>query len=283
MLNPDKLYRLNKTNQELVQLLSPEINAANQELFYKKSGDQKKFNTELKNKSIDLRNEETYSELEEALYKIQFSISDLLKKSNEEKKTRLDFDIAKIFHQNLKLPRRAIIDYDFWRYITLFYFIEVVKWRWEKKPTNPANWNANAKAICGRALGLTLNKQEYDQDKTISYSSRNQRIEAYRYWWIANKLYDPEKGYYYIEKISEKFKTEEGSVQDFINQLEGNKLLSVDDRISKIMAESILLSGKKFSQQEARNCFNRYNAFSNRLFMEAEEKSIKKEICLIDI
>jgi hypothetical protein len=65
-LSPEKLYRLNKTNQELVQLLSPEINASHQELFYKKSGDQKKFNKELKNKSIDLLNKETYPELEEA-------------------------------------------------------------------------------------------------------------------------------------------------------------------------------------------------------------------------
>ena len=122
----------------------------------------------------------------------------------------------------------------------------------------------------------------YNQDKSITYSTRNLRINSYRYWWIANKLYDSDKGYYYVERIAEKFKNEEASVQDFLNHLEGNKLLSANDRVSKVMADAILLSGAKFSEQAARDCFMRYNAYSNRLFMDAEEKAIKKEICLLD-
>ena len=280
-LNPEKLYHINKTNDELIQLLSPEITFSNQELFYKKSGDQHKFNRDLKSKGIDFVNEEKYSELDDALEKIQQELNYLLKTNTDTKKTRLDLDIAKILHKNLELPRRSIVDYDFWRYITLFNFIELVKWRWEKNPGDSSNWNSNAKAICGRALGLTLNKQKYDEDKTIVYSARNRRIDSYRYWWVGNKLHDTSKGYYYLDKISEKFKTEDAPVQDFLNHLEGNKLLSENDRISKIMAEAILLSSKKFTEQEARNCFNRYNAFSNRLFMDAEEKMIKREICLL--
>ncbi|MBK7376913.1 MAG: hypothetical protein IPJ02_15610 [Chitinophagaceae bacterium] len=283
MLSIEKLYRINKNNEDLIQLLSPEITASNQELFYKKSGDQNKFNKELRNKGIDLINGEKYPELENSLTNIRQEIIILLKNNSDIKRPRLDLDMAKIFHKNLNLPKMATIDYEFWKYITLFYFIEVVKWRWEKDPEKPENWNTNAKAICGRSLGLTLNKKKYDEDKTISYTIRNQRIDCYRYWWIGNKLFDKTKGYYYLDKISEKFKNEDASLQDFLNHLEGNKLLSENDRVSKIMAESILLSHKKFSETEMRNSFNRYNAFSNRLFMEAEEKMIKKEICLIDV
>lgn len=280
-LNPDKLYHFNKTNQELVHLLSPDIGVFNQELFYRKSKNQETFNNELKNKGIEFKGE-NYPKLEEKLHIIQAELDELLKEHKEIRKTRLDFDIAKIFHQNLNIPRRAIIDYDFWRYITLFYFIELTKWRWEKNPDNPNNWNSNAKAIFGRTLGLTLNKMKYNQDKSITYSTRNLRINSYRYWWIANKLYDSDKGYYFVERIAEKFKNEEASVQDFLNHLEGNKLLSANDRVSKVMADAILLSGTKFSEQAARDCFMRYNAYSNRLFMDAEEKAIKKEICLLD-
>lgn len=280
-LNADKLYHFNKTNQELVRHLSPDITVLNQELFYGKSKNQQIFNNELKNRGIELHGEK-YPELEERLHIIQDELKELLKEHKDIKKTKLDFDIAKIFHQNLNLPRRAIIDYDFWRFITLFYFIELAKWRWEKNPDNPNNWNSNAKAIFGRALGLTLNKKRYLQDKFITHSPRNQRINSYRYWWIANKLFDPFKGYYYVEKIAEKSKNEEASIQDFLNHLEGNKLLSANDRISKIMADAILLSGTKFSEQAARNCFMRYNAYSNRLFMDAEEKVIKGEICLLE-
>jgi len=280
MLNPEKLYHINKSSEELIQLLSPEIIISNQELFYKKSNDQRKFNRELFNKGVNLNKEHSYSELDEVLANIQLAIDDLLKQNRELKKTKLDLDIAKIFHANLKLHRRSTIDYNFWRYITLFNFIELVKWRWEKTPESSAYWNTNAKAIYGRSLGLTL-KQKTEEDQTIYYTPRNQRIDCYRYWWIGDKLYDESKGYYYIDKISEKVKKEEASVQDFLNHLEGNKLTSKNDRVSKIMADSILLSGKKFNEQETRDCFNRYNAFSNRLFMDAEESTIKKEICWI--
>ena len=283
ILSPESLYHINKNSLDLIQILSPEITDSNQDLFYRKSGSQDNFAKELRNKGIGPDNEKRYAELDDCLEKIQQELVVLFKKNIEIKKSRLDLDVAKIFHQNLILPRMAIIDYEFWRYITLFHFIELVKRRWEKDSNNSSNWNTNAKAICGRALGITLNKKKYDEDKTISYTLRNQRIDCYRYWWVGNRLYDKTKGYYYIDKISEKFKTEDASLQDFLNHLEGSKLLSENDRISKIMAESILLSDKKFSEGEMRNCFNRYNAFSNRLFMEAEDKMFKKEICHIEI
>src|SRR5688572_26333379 len=98
MLTAEKLYKINKSNEDLIQLLSPEITPSNQELFYKKSGDQNKFNTELRNKGIDLSNNEIFPELDDCLNMIQQEINELFKKNMDVKKSRLDLDIAKIFH-----------------------------------------------------------------------------------------------------------------------------------------------------------------------------------------
>lgn len=277
-LDPKKLYHLNKSTSDLVQLLSPDINPTNIPVFNSKSGTQRIFNNELNNKGIDLKGNQ-YPELEDALNRIREQFAELKKEFKDVKRTKLDFNVAKIFHNNLDLARSSMIDYDFWQSITLFYLIEITKWRWEDNPEKSDNWYKNAKAIFGRSLGVTLNKQRYEEDKIISYTMRNQRINSYRYWWIGQRMYDPIKKYYYLDKLAEKVKAEESSVQDFLNHLEGNRLLSQNDRVSKIMADCILLSGRKFGEQEARDCFMRYNAFSSRLFMDADEKSLRHEIC----
>lgn len=279
ILNCSKLYQVNKNNGELIQLLSPEIGESNQELFYKKSGNQTKFSLELKNKGIGRLQKENYQDLDDCLEQCRVEVESIIKNPNNIKKTRLDLDLAKIIHKNLPLSKRAICNYEFWRYITLFHFIELVKWRWEKDPQKPSNWNSNAGTISSRAMGITLNKKKYEENKVIEYASRNQRIDVYRYWWIGNRLYDKTKGYYYLEKISEKYKSEDAAIQQFLLELEGSKLLSLDDRISKIFAKEILLSNTRYSEKELENCFRRYNAYSNRLFMQANEDLIRKEIC----
>ena len=97
---------------------------------------------------------------------------------------------------------------------------------------------------------------------------------------MGNRLFDNEKEYYYLDKISEKFKLDDGPLQDFLNMLEGNRVLSLDDKIFKFMAQSILLGDRVYKQNEIRGCFKRYNAYTNRLLMEADESIIQKEICL---
>ena len=79
-----------------------------------------------------------------------------------------------------------------------------------------------------------------------NYITKKWPFPPYTIYCVGNKS---------IDKIAEKFKNEEASVQDFLNHLEGNKLLSVNDRVSKIMADAILLSGTKFNEQAARDCF----------------------------
>jgi hypothetical protein len=280
-LDSSRLYRLSKSSTDLVQLLSPDISNANIQVLAVKSGNQKAFNRELANKGIEISGAK-YEELDSALKRIHDDFLSLKEREKKTKRTRLDFDIAKIVHKNLDLPRSAMVNYDFWQCITLNHFIEIVKWRWEDTKGDEATLD-NAKAIFGRALGVTFNKQKYDEDKSITYTARYQRVNTYRYWWIGNRLFDSAKKYYYLDKISEKFKTEEASIQDFLNHLEGNKLLSPNDRLSKIMADCLLLSGRKFNEQEARDCFMRYNAYTSRLFMDADEKYIRKEICHLEV
>src|SRR5688572_521770 len=114
MMIVEKLYKINKTNQDLIQILSPEINITNQELFYKKSEDQDNFTKELKNRGIELLKKEKYPDLEDCIAKSWEELKKLLKDHKDVKKTRLDFDIAKIIHRNISIPKRAMINYEFW-------------------------------------------------------------------------------------------------------------------------------------------------------------------------
>ena len=96
--NSDKLYHLNKSSEDLIYLLSPEIgDPHNQELFYRISGSQIKFNSRLKEKEIQLQGE-FIPALEECLKKIREEYELVIKKNPGVSPARLDFDLAKIFH-----------------------------------------------------------------------------------------------------------------------------------------------------------------------------------------
>lgn len=95
-LNPDILYHFNKTNQELVQLLSPDIGVFNQELFYRKSKSQQTFNSELKNRGIELQGEK-YPELEDKLNIIQDELDELLKKHKDIRRQGLTLILLRFF------------------------------------------------------------------------------------------------------------------------------------------------------------------------------------------
>ena len=165
-LDPKKIYGINVTEKELIQLLSPSDDDSNKELFYRISGDQKKFNKVLARKGIN-RKGDAYDILDAMLNKIQIDLKKLMRNNQGLGAEKLDFDAAIIFHKHLNLPKRSIKNYSFWRYITLFYFIEFTKWRWEKNPDNPSNWHKNAKAVFDRAIGRD------------GKNSRNKRINSY--------------------------------------------------------------------------------------------------------
>ncbi len=163
MLDPDRLYKSNKSCHDMIQLLSPQINGKNIELFSLTSKNQENFNKALKTKGLDLIDGH-YPELDSQLRIIQSQLNDLMTNANTKgnKRQEYDLEIAKIVHSNLSLYRKSTIDYDFWRYITLFHLIEMTKWRWEKDPNKSINWNPNAKAIFGRALGLSFDLSKFN-------------------------------------------------------------------------------------------------------------------------
>lgn len=264
-LNSSRLYRLNKSREDLLHLLNPKESLQNQPLFWKYSGDQEKFKSLLGEKNLYIETA-PYPELDDVLFKTQEELIQLKLNNVDIPKTRLDFDIAKVFHKNLRIPKSAISNYDFWRCITMFYFIENVKWRWQKEPENDnRNWASNADAIFRRSVG-----------------ERNLRIDAYRYWLLGEKFFCNQKGYYYLDSLSDLVKNDSKlSVQNFILWTLENKLTSNNNRVSKMLAEILFLEKKKYSEVYIEGCIKRYNAFINRLFSEADSELIKKEICLI--
>jgi hypothetical protein len=251
-------YKLNK--KELQYALSPETNQKNIELFGTYSKSQEKFSKKLLERGL-----ETIGSLSEdivtGMQLVNEQVQVLKKKYTEIDKVKLDFDIAKIIHKNLKLQRVTTINYDFWRWLTLNYYIENVKWRWVDDPDNVNKIIPNAKAVFQRAFG-----------------ERDRRIDLLRYWVIAERLHDNIKAYYYLEKISEKAKTSEGPFQDFINNIIDNNLFSPHDCVTKTMAE-IMLIDSHYKTSQLINSFKRYHAFTNRFLIEADREIFQKEIC----
>lgn len=263
-LDPTKLYKLNKSKEDVVLLLNPMEYKENQVLFWKYSEDQKRFNSGLNDK--DLRIESNiYDELNDALSYTQEELVTLRMKYPNVSKTRLDFDIAKIFHKNISIPKSVINNYDFWRSVTLFYFIEIVRWRWQNDPSDHNNWASNAKKIFNRSVGV-----------------RNNRIDGYRYWLLGEKLYCNQKGYYYLDALSDLVKSEQNlSVQNFILWILENKLTSSNNKVTKMFSEILFLEKKRYSENYIEDCIKRFNAFNSRLFEISDLDLFKREVCLI--
>lgn len=251
-------YKLNK--KELQYALSPETNQKNIELFGTFSRSQEKFSKKLQERGLETTGS-LPDDIVSGMLIINEQIQVLKKKNKGLDKVKLDFDIAKIVHKNLRLQRVTIIYYDFWRWLTLNTYIENVRWRWVDDPDNVNKIIPNAKAIFQRAFG-----------------DRDRRIDLLRYWVIAERLYDNNKGYYYLDKISEKAKTTSGPFQDFINNIIDNNLYSPNDCVTKTMAE-IMLIDSHFKTPQLIDSFKRYHAFTNRFLIEADKEIFQKEIC----
>lgn len=257
-------YKLAK--KELEEVLSPEKREVNIELFAITSKDQSKFNKKL----ISMGLEEIGSkddQLIDSVKKSLFQVELLMKTYHEliinpNSRVKLDFDIAKIIHKNLNLDRIHMINYGFWRWINLNYFIENVRWRWIKDPDNINKIFQNSKAVYQRGFG-----------------ERDRRIDILRYWYIGERLYDNSKKYYYLDKLAEIAKENNGPFQDFLNNIIDNNLLSPNEQVSKTMGE-IMLINSIFKTQNLIAAFKRYHSYTNRFLVEADNEIFKKEICL---
>lgn len=256
-------YRLSK--KELTYILSPgPTSQKNTELFGTHSKSQTRFSLTLKERDLEISGD-LPKHIIESLHHLNEKLLQLKKEYPEFKRTKdkakLDFDIAKIVHETLQLKRVSAVNYDFWRWVTLNHFIEHVRWRWVNDPDNIDKLFSNSKAIFQRAFG-----------------ERDRRIDLLRYWFLGERLYDKNKGYYFLEKISEKSKSVEGPFQDFINYVIDTDLFSPNDQVIKIMAE-IMLIESCYKTPDFIGSFKRYNAFKNRFLIEADKDIFQKEIC----
>jgi len=257
-------YSLNK--KELESVLSPKVNDSNIELFAICSKDQSKFTRRLEERGLEIVGDLS-KELENYINKIHEEITILRKENSEfdsnlKSRQKLDFELAMIIHSNLNFGRFQSINFEFWRWCTLNYFIEYVRWRWLNYPDDINKIRDNSFAVFRRAFG-----------------ERDRRIDLLRYWLIGERLFDRSKKYYYLEKLSERAKTVDGPFQDYINNIIDNNLFSPNDMVSKTMAE-IMLIENKFPTQKLIGAFKRYHTYINRFFIEGEKETFKKEICI---
>jgi hypothetical protein len=265
-MNIDIGFKLEKS--ELAKSISPTDNQANIALFGHDALNQQKFLHQLKMRMIETEGE-VNSELLEKVEKINEEINTLKKKyeiniKSSRDKGKLDFDIAKIFHSNFNFNRSAMLNYRFWRWLTLSFFIENVVWRWISDPNDLNKIRKNAITVFQRGFG-----------------ERDRRIDALRYWVIGERLWDNKKQYYYLDKIAESAKINEGPFQNFINNLIDNNLYSPNERVTKIMGQIMLTGDRLFKDKELVYSFKRYHSYTNRFLIEGDEDIFRKEICLV--
>lgn len=183
---------------------------------------------------------------------------------------RLDMDLAIIFHRNLKKlnwGRFHIDDFGSWRWLSINYFLNEVKWRWTAEDPKLEKLFENAKSCYQRLVG-----------------ERNRRIFPLWYFTIGERLYDNHFGYSLMEKLATISREEiVGGFGNLNNNLTDTKLLSPNEHVSKTMSR-ILFSGKIVANNdEVANAFKRYNAYKRRLLNYASDTIFEKEICLFQI
>lgn len=239
--------------------LNPELRVA--ELNYPQS----KFNEFLKTLKISEEGEVTPDD-KTSIKAIKDQIHAIKRKHPDEDPAKFDFDIAVIFHENLKINRHMLNDWGFWRWLSLNYFIEEIQWRWAKKAREKSEVQRAASAIFDHLTG----------------KSKNHRIFPRRHYALGLRLYDG--SYDLINRISANLKNGvQGGYGDFINNLVDTKLLSSNDNAAKTMGNLLLGSDKVMAKDSVVSSFKRFNGFKNRLLSDASEDIFRKEICQVKL
>lgn len=230
-------------------------------------------NQEKFNKYIDKFDFEVHGEInndeERVLKNIKEEIKQLQKKYSDIKPERLEFDLAKIFHANLKqlgFGRFLVNDVGIWRWVSMQYFKEETFWRRGKADFQRNEFHKAAKATFEHCVG-----------------KRSRDIFPRRYFIIGQRLFDPNNKYELIDRLAEKSRSGRGGgFGNFISAIIEDKLISPNDHVSKIIAEVLFCGIKPGKDDHAKLAFVRYNAYSNRLLSSAAENIFKNEICLMD-
>lgn len=196
------------------------------------------------------------------IQEIKDDIASIKKSHPNEDPSKFDFDIAKIFHQHLKIERALLNDWGFWRWLSLNYFVDEIQWRWAKKLRDKQEMRKAAVAI-------------YDH---LTGKSKNHRIFPRRYYSTGLRLFDG--SYALLNNISMNLKNnQQGGYGDFINYLVDTKLLSFNDNAAKKMGKLLLSEQKVMTKDVVVRSFKRFNGFKNRLISDASDDVFKNEIC----
>jgi len=230
---------------------------------------QDKFNKYLGKIAFDVQGD--IDEKEEVILKnIKDEIKQLQKKYPDVKPERLEFDLAIIFHSNLKklgYGRFHTTDIGMWRWMSMNYFKEETFWRRGKADFDKNDFSVKpAKATFEHCIG-----------------KRSRDIFPRRYFMIGQRLFDTNTRYTLLEKLAEKSRVaRSGGFGNLIANLVDTKLISPEDYVSKIVSQIMFTDKTIGDDKEVKNAFVRYNAYRNRLLNQASENVFRNEICLFE-
>jgi hypothetical protein len=229
---------------------------------------QEKFNRYISKIAFDVQGEITDEE-EKILRNIKDEIKQLQKKFSDVKPERLEFDLAKIFHSNLRqigFGRFHVDDVGMWRWMSMNYFKEETFWRRAKADFEKGDYSVKpAKATFEHCVG-----------------KRSRDIFPRRYFVLGQRLFDENEKYTLIEKLAEKSRAARaGGFGNLIANLVETKLISPNDYVSKVVSKVMFTETKIGDDKEVRYAFVRYNAYRKRLLNNAAENVFKNEICLM--
>lgn len=227
---------------------------------------QDKFNSYLKKLGADETGTISDEEIE-VIHNIKKEIEKMKVENENVDKERLEFELAIIFHSNLKKlswGRWLLDDYNMWRWLSMNYFLKEVFWRRGEEK---------------RKKGLVVESAKDTYNHLVGKRVRD--IFPRRYFLIGERLFDNNKKYELLKKLSKLAKeSRSGGFGNLVLNMIDTKLVSPNDHVSKIISEVLFMQGKLAEDKEVVRAFVRYNGFKRRLLNTAGKEIFEKEICI---
>lgn len=256
-----------KNNNEFFQnTLHPDVGEHTENVNAFNIYSQDKFNAYIKRLGAEEFGTITEKEID-VIENIKKEIEILKKQYPNVEKDRLEFDLAIIFHSNLKKlkwGRWLLDDYNMWRWLSLNFFLKEVLWRRGEEK---------------KKKGLVIESAKATYDHLIGKRTRD--IFPRRYFLIGERFYSKEKKYDLLERLSNLSKENNaGGFGNLVLNLIDTKLISPNDHVSKVISEVLFMQGKLAQDKEVVRAFTRYNGFKKRLLNAAPKEIFENEICI---
>ena len=227
---------------------------------------QKRFNSYIKKLGGEEIGEVSEKEIK-VINQIKNEIENLKKDNPNVKPERLEFDLAIIFHSNLKKlnwGRYVLDDYNMWRWLSINFFLKEVFWRRGEEDYKKMFSEKSAKSTYDHLVG-----------------KRTRDIFPRRYFIIGERLFDSQQKYELLQKLAKLSKeSSSGGFGNLVLNLIDTKLISPNDHASKTISEVLFTQGKLAVDKEVVRAFVRYNGFKKRLLNTAPKEIFEKEICI---